>query len=138
MIGLVLAAGAGRRLGPETNGIPKTLLHVRGSSTILDIALGNLAAVDLSDVAVVVGYAADAIRRRKAELEERHTFLTDQLADLESSRRELRHVVAALDEEIQGRFDAAFEEVARAYEEHFALLFPGGKGKLRLTDPSEP
>ncbi|HLT95952.1 MAG TPA: chromosome segregation protein SMC [Acidimicrobiia bacterium] len=73
-----------------------------------------------------------------AELEERHIFLTDQLADLESSRRELRHVVAALDEEIQGRFDAAFEEVARAYEEHFALLFPGGKGKLRLTDPSEP
>jgi len=72
LIGLVLAAGAGRRLGPETNGIPKTLLHVRGSSTILDIALGNLAAVDLSDVAVVVGYAADAIRRRKAELEERH------------------------------------------------------------------
>lgn len=72
MIGLVLAAGAGRRLRPETNEIPKTLLPVQGSSTILDIALGNLASVGLRDVAVVVGYAAEAIRRRKPELEERH------------------------------------------------------------------
>lgn len=72
MIGLVLAAGAGRRLRPDTDEIPKTLLPVRGEETILDIALGNLAAVGLTDVAIVVGYAAEAIRRRQTELERTH------------------------------------------------------------------
>lgn len=72
------------------------------------------------------------------ELEERHTFLTDQLADLEQSRHELQRVVTALDDEIQTRFMGAFEEVAAAYEQHFTTLFPGGAGSLRLTEPDEP
>jgi chromosome segregation protein len=71
------------------------------------------------------------------ELEDRHTFLTDQLDDLESSRAELRKVISALDEEIRSRFFTAFEEIAEAYERHFAVLFPGGKGRLRLTDPDD-
>jgi choline kinase len=77
MIGIVLAAGAGRRLRPDTDALPKTLLPVDGETTILDIALGNLAAVGLTDVAVVVGYAADAIRQRVAELERRHGVVLD-------------------------------------------------------------
>jgi chromosome segregation protein len=72
-----------------------------------------------------------------AELEERFEFLNGQLDDLESSRSELRKVITALDEEIQIRFSAAFEEIAAAYERHFAVLFPGGKGRLRLTDPDD-
>jgi chromosome segregation protein len=76
--------------------------------------------------------------REYAELEERHSFMTDQLADLERSREELRKVVKALDDEIQQRFLGAFEEVATAYETHFGILFPGGKGRLRLTDPEDP
>jgi choline kinase len=72
MIGIVLAAGAGRRLRPDTDSLPKTLLPVDGRTTILDVALGNLAAVGLTDVAVVVGYAADAIRERTGDLERRH------------------------------------------------------------------
>ena len=72
-----------------------------------------------------------------AELEERFEFLNGQLDDLESSRSELRKVMAALDEEIQARFSAAFEEIAAAYERHFAVLFPGGKGRLRLSDPAD-
>ncbi len=71
-------------------------------------------------------------------LEERHEFLGAQLADLERSRDELRRVIGALDEEIQTRFESAFEEVARAYQEHFSILFPGGRGRLRLTDPDDP
>ena len=55
MIGLVLAAGAGRRLRPYTDQLPKALVPVDGETTILDIALRNLAAVGLTDVAVVVG-----------------------------------------------------------------------------------
>ncbi|MGH3648472.1 MAG: sugar phosphate nucleotidyltransferase [Micromonosporaceae bacterium] len=72
MIGLVLAAGAGRRLRPYTDALPKALVPVDGETTILDIALRNLAAVELTDVVVVVGYAADAVERRKVELERTH------------------------------------------------------------------
>jgi choline kinase len=72
LIGLVLAAGAGRRLRPDTDHVPKTLLPVAGEVTILDIALRNLAAAGLTDVVVVVGYAAGAIADRVAELEQRH------------------------------------------------------------------
>ena len=72
MIGMVLAAGAGRRLRPDTDGLPKALLPVDGQVTILDIALRNLAAVGLRDIVIVVGYAADAIRDRVADLERDH------------------------------------------------------------------
>jgi choline kinase len=72
MIGLVLAAGAGRRLRPHTDTIPKTLLSVGDDTTVLDVILGNLAAVGLTDAALVIGYAADAVRDRKRELEARH------------------------------------------------------------------
>jgi chromosome segregation protein len=71
------------------------------------------------------------------ELEERHDFLTAQLDDLESSRNELRKVIQALDAEIQTRFMVAFEEIAEAYERHFGVLFPGGRGQLRLADPDD-
>ena len=72
MIGLVLAAGVGRRLSPDTDTLPKTLLPVDGQTTILDIALRNLAAAGLRDVAVVVGHAAEAVRERAASLERAH------------------------------------------------------------------
>ncbi|MGH3712069.1 MAG: sugar phosphate nucleotidyltransferase [Micromonosporaceae bacterium] len=72
MIGLVLAAGAGRRLRPYTDALPKALVPVDGETTILDIALRNLAAVGLTDVVIVVGYAAQAVEDRKAALEDAH------------------------------------------------------------------
>ena len=72
MIGMVLAAGAGRRLRPYTDTLPKALVPVDGDNTILDIALHNLAAVDLRDVVVVVGYAAGAVEERREALERRH------------------------------------------------------------------
>jgi choline kinase len=72
LIGLVLAAGAGRRLRPDTDALPKALLPVDGEVTILDIALRNLAAVGLRDIVIVVGYVADAVRDRAAALEREH------------------------------------------------------------------
>jgi choline kinase len=72
VIGMVLAAGAGRRLAPYTDTLPKTLVPVDGDRTILDIALGNLKAAGIDDVAVVTGYAAGALQERKAALERRH------------------------------------------------------------------
>jgi chromosome segregation protein len=75
--------------------------------------------------------AADEYR----QLSERHDFLEAQLDDLEQSRAELRKVVRVLDDEIVQAFTTAFEEVSGHFAEQFAVLFPGGKGRLRLTDP---
>ena len=72
MIGLVLAAGAGRRLQPLTDDLPKTLLPVDGERTILDIALANLKRAGLDHVAVVTGFAAHRIDERKEALEQDH------------------------------------------------------------------
>jgi choline kinase len=69
---MVLAAGAGRRLRPDTDALPKALLPVDGPVTILDIALRNLAAVGLRDIVIVVGFAAGAVRDRAAALEREH------------------------------------------------------------------
>lgn len=69
---MVLAAGAGRRLRPDTDALPKTLLPVAGETTILDIALRNLAAAGLQDIAVVVGHAAEAVADRVPSMERTH------------------------------------------------------------------
>jgi choline kinase len=72
MIGLVLAAGAGRRLRPYTDSLPKALVPVDGDTTIMDISLRNLAAAGLSDVTIVVGYCAGAVEVRVPEFQERY------------------------------------------------------------------
>lgn len=68
----MLAAGAGRRLRPHTDALPKALVPIDGETTILDLVLSNLAAVDLHEVVVVVGYAAEAVHDRKTDLERRN------------------------------------------------------------------
>jgi choline kinase len=72
VIGLVLAAGAGVRLGPETAELPKTLLGVDGDRTILDVVLGNFRHVGLEDAVVVSGYAHERLAERVPALERRH------------------------------------------------------------------
>jgi choline kinase len=72
VIGLILAAGRGRRLRPDTDHLPKALLPVDGESTILDIVLRNLAAVGIAEVVVLVGYAAAEVADRVPTLEQRH------------------------------------------------------------------
>ena len=72
------------------------------------------------------------------ELSEREEFLAAQLEDLASSRRELRSVIDALDAEIARLFRDAFSDIAAAFEENFTVLFPGGRGRLALTDPGNP
>jgi choline kinase len=72
VIGIVLAAGAGKRLGAETAELPKTLLGVDGDRTILDVALGNFRHVGLDEAVVVTGYAHERVAERVAALERRH------------------------------------------------------------------
>ena len=89
---------------------------------------------ELARMGLINPLAAEEFR----ELDERYTHINEQLGDLESSRDELRKVVSALDAEIEGLFMGAFDETARHYERYFALLFPGGAGSLKLTDPAKP
>ena len=78
MIGLVLAAGTGRRLWPHTAGLPKALVPLDDAGlTPLDVILANFAAVGVEDVAVVVGYAADAVRERRQAFERRYGVTLD-------------------------------------------------------------
>ena len=70
-----------------------------------------------------------------AALMERHTFLEAQLEDVKAGRRELAKVIRAIDAEIVEVFTAAYADVADNFATLFSMLFPGGTGRLRLTDP---
>jgi len=72
-----------------------------------------------------------------AALEERYKFLSTQLEDLKATRRDLMTVVKEVDDKILEVFTTAYEDVAREFEVVFATLFPGGEGKLILTDPND-
>ena len=72
-----------------------------------------------------------------AALEERHQFLTEQLEDLKKTRRDLMDIVREVDERVEQVFTAAYHDTAREFEGVFARLFPGGEGRLVLTDPAD-
>lgn len=72
-----------------------------------------------------------------AAMEERHAFLSTQLEDLRSTRKDLLDVIAEVDEKILGLFTSAYHDVAAEFRIVFATLFPGGEGELYLTDPDD-
>jgi chromosome segregation protein len=71
------------------------------------------------------------------ELSQRHEFLEGQLEDIRGTRRELTKVIRAVDEEIVQVFSAAFADVSENFTRLFETLFPGGQGRLRLTEPGD-
>lgn len=70
-----------------------------------------------------------------AALEERHKFLSEQLEDLKKTRADLLQVVKEVDERVEQVFTEAYHDTAREFEGVFSRLFPGGEGRLILTDP---
>ncbi|MQA05160.1 MAG: chromosome segregation protein SMC [Streptosporangiales bacterium] len=72
-----------------------------------------------------------------AALEERHQFLSEQLEDLKATRRDLLTVVQEVDERIEQVFRSAYEDTEREFQNVFSRLFPGGEGRLVLTEPND-
>ncbi|MCU1516860.1 MAG: chromosome segregation protein [Pseudarthrobacter sp.] len=72
-----------------------------------------------------------------AALEERHQFLSTQLEDLKSSRKDLLDIIKEVDDRVQRVFAEAFEDTQAQFVRVFARLFPGGEGRLVLTDPTD-
>jgi chromosome segregation protein len=70
-------------------------------------------------------------------LEERHRFLSEQLEDLKRTRKDLMEIIREVDERVQQVFAAAYADTEREFEGIFARLFPGGEGRLVLTDPDD-
>ncbi|MBK9738703.1 MAG: chromosome segregation protein SMC [Actinobacteria bacterium] len=70
-------------------------------------------------------------------MEERHNFLTEQLDDLRKTREDLLDIVKEVDARVMQVFSEAYAEVEREFESVFARLFPGGEGRLILTDPTD-
>jgi chromosome segregation protein len=72
-----------------------------------------------------------------AALEERFKFLSEQLEDLKATRKDLLTVVSDVDQRILDIFSSAYQDTAREFEGVFRVLFPGGEGRLVLTDPDD-
>jgi chromosome segregation protein len=71
-------------------------------------------------------------------LEERLRYLAEQLEDLKKTKNDLLDIIKEVDEKVQQIFAEAFRDTAREFEAIFARLFPGGDGKLILTNPEDP
>ena len=72
-----------------------------------------------------------------SSLEERLKYLAEQLEDLKKSKKDLLDIIKEVDDRVQQIFEEAFRDTAREFEKIFARLFPGGEGRLILTDPND-
>lgn len=72
-----------------------------------------------------------------AALEERHRFLVEQLGDLKKSRADLMQIVKDIDDRVERVFADAFADTAEQFVHVFGRLFPGGEGRLVLTEPDD-
>jgi choline kinase len=163
MIGLVLAAGAGRRLRPFTDALPKALVPVDGDTTILDISLRNLAAAGLTDVTVVVGYCAEAVEARAAQFEDAYgvtlTLVHNDKAEEWNNAYSLWlardrfaegallvngdtvHPVSVEHTLLAGRGPSillAIDDVKKLADEEMKTVFDGGGQLMRITKLMDP
>ncbi|XKH56005.1 AAA family ATPase [Citricoccus nitrophenolicus] len=117
----------GAEAGTETDAEPETVPYERAEQQKrLRRAERELSALGRVNPLALEEYAA---------VEERHRFLSGQLEDLDSSRRDLLKIIQDVDDTVLRVFSAAFEDTAAQFQHVFATLFPGGEGRLFLTDP---
>ncbi len=111
-----------------------------------------LAELDEDDSVESLGKRSELVQRRLAlvgrvnllatgefeAVQERHDFMARELDDVRKARRDLLEVIAQVDREITETFETAYRDVALQFERLVAELFPGGSGRLVLTDPAQP
>lgn len=92
---------------------------------------------DLEDSLQKLGLVNPLALEQYKELSERAQFLESQLEDIDSSRKELKKVIRAIDDEMSELFGDSFTEIAENFKEIFSMLFPGGQGRLILSESKE-
>ncbi|MCY1159654.1 MAG: Chromosome partition protein Smc, partial [Citricoccus sp.] len=141
-------------LGPETQAAEDGQAPVTVAETGQTAGTGETAEATAAEETVPYDRAEQQRRLRRAErelaalgrvnplaleefaaVEERHRFLTGQLADLDASRRDLLKIIQDVDDTVLRVFRSAFEDTAAQFQHVFGTLFPGGEGRLFLTDP---
>jgi chromosome segregation protein len=125
--------------GPEVPVPPVTLVDGEepGESVPYDRAAQEKRAATAERALALLGKVNPLALEEYAALEERSAFLTTQLEDLKATRRDLLTVIKDVDDRIHDVFRSAFEDTAREFVDVFATLFPGGEGKLVLTEPDD-
>ncbi len=110
-------------------------LEVEGESEPFDRLIQEKRAAKAERDLALLGKVNPLALEEFAALEERYKFLSDQLEDLKATRRDLLTVVKDVDDRILEVFTTAYHDTAREFEVVFPILFPGGEGRLILTDP---
>ncbi|MGB8652655.1 MAG: AAA family ATPase, partial [Mycobacteriales bacterium] len=125
--------------GPEVPVPPVTLIEGEepGEPVPYDRAAQEKRAAAAERALALLGKVNPLALEEFSALEERSAFLTTQLEDLKATRRDLLTVVKDVDDRIHDVFKSAFEDTAREFVDVFATLFPGGEGKLVLTEPDD-
>ena len=119
----------GTPIDPETDEVPESYPFVRKEQeSRLRTAERNLAALGKINPLALEEFEA---------MNERHQFLAEQLEDLKKTRKDLLDIIDQVDKRVQEVFAAAYEDVATTFSDVFGRLFPGGEGRLVLTDPAD-
>ena len=124
--------------GPDVLVPPVTLLDGEaGEAVPYDRAAQEKRAGAAERALALLGKVNPLALEEYAALEERSVFLATQLEDLKDTRRDLLTVVKDVDDRIHDVFKSAFDDTAREFVDVFATLFPGGEGRLVLTEPDD-
>ena len=121
-------AEAGTREAGELEAEPQTVPYVREEQ------VKRLRAADRA--LTMLGKVNPLALEEFTAMEERHQFLSEQLEDLKATRKDLLDIVKDVDARVEQVFTDAYADVSKAFDQTFARLFPGGEGRLVLTDPS--
>ena len=125
----VLVNPDGSAIDPEDDDLPEPVPFVRAKQEArLRAAQRNLDALGKVNPLALEEFEA---------MNERHQFLAEQLDDLKKTRKDLLDIIDQVDKRVQEVFAAAYDDVAKTFSEVFGRLFPGGEGRLVLTDPSD-
>ncbi len=120
-------------LGIEPNDLGEVASPELPDGVTLEVRVADLEA-RITSLGPINPLALDEL----SSLEERYKDLDAQVSDVRHARREIQEIIRALDQEIMETFSAAVADVNEHFSALIAMLFPGGQGRLILTEPDDP